>query len=233
MRILIVRHGDPDYEGDCLTALGRRQAAALAEYLKDYPIRKIYASPYGRAKETASYTAERLSLPVLPLPFVREMMDVLVPSRIRDDLAAWHLPPRDLFELSKNPDYASLPPFDRTALKERMDEMSEGTRELLSEFGAVPLPEGYELSRDLSGEGDIAVFCHQGSGIAWIAHLLQIPLLTAWRIFYISTTSLTTLLLEQSEEHYGTFRVLGLGEVPHLSLAGVECRKNGLIYNTT
>ena len=31
MRIIFVRHGEPDYENDCLTETGRRQAAAAAE----------------------------------------------------------------------------------------------------------------------------------------------------------------------------------------------------------
>ena len=31
MRILLIRHGDPDYEHDTLTEKGRREAALLAE----------------------------------------------------------------------------------------------------------------------------------------------------------------------------------------------------------
>jgi probable phosphoglycerate mutase len=35
MRIVFVRHGEPDYENDCLTAEGRRQAAAAAEFAEE------------------------------------------------------------------------------------------------------------------------------------------------------------------------------------------------------
>ena len=31
MRILLIRHGDPDYDNDTLTEKGRREAALLAE----------------------------------------------------------------------------------------------------------------------------------------------------------------------------------------------------------
>ena len=31
MRILMIRHGDPDYEHDSLTEIGRREAALLAK----------------------------------------------------------------------------------------------------------------------------------------------------------------------------------------------------------
>ena len=35
MRILLIRHGDPDYENDTLTVKGHREAALLAETAKD------------------------------------------------------------------------------------------------------------------------------------------------------------------------------------------------------
>ena len=35
MRIVFVRHGEPDYEHDCLTPLGRLQARAAAERLRE------------------------------------------------------------------------------------------------------------------------------------------------------------------------------------------------------
>ena len=35
MRIIFVRHGEPDYVRDCLTDTGKEQAAAAAERLAD------------------------------------------------------------------------------------------------------------------------------------------------------------------------------------------------------
>ena len=34
MRILLIRHGDPDYENDALTEAGRKEAEALSERMK-------------------------------------------------------------------------------------------------------------------------------------------------------------------------------------------------------
>lgn len=47
-----------------LTALGRTQAAALAEKLAGRPIQRIYTSPILRARETAEIVATRLNLPI-------------------------------------------------------------------------------------------------------------------------------------------------------------------------
>ena len=61
MKLIIVRHGDPDYEHDTLTEIGRAEAQCLAERLKQHPdIAAFYVSPLGRAQDTAAYTLEAL-----------------------------------------------------------------------------------------------------------------------------------------------------------------------------
>ena len=73
MRILFVRHGQPNYEKNCLTEIGHRQARDTALRLRDEGIEAVYSSPYGRALETAQYTADALGLPVQVLDFMREL----------------------------------------------------------------------------------------------------------------------------------------------------------------
>ena len=64
MRIILVRHGHPNYADDCLTPLGRKHAAAAAQRLRDEGIQKIFSSTCGRAMETARHTADLLGLSV-------------------------------------------------------------------------------------------------------------------------------------------------------------------------
>ena len=73
MRLIFVRHGEPDYAKDCLTENGKEQAACTADRLKDEDIRAVYASPMGRAMETASYTAKQHGLKVNVLDFMHEI----------------------------------------------------------------------------------------------------------------------------------------------------------------
>ncbi len=59
MKILIIRHGDPDYEHDTLTEKGRREALALADRLDKLSVAAAYVSPLGRAKDTAAPALDR------------------------------------------------------------------------------------------------------------------------------------------------------------------------------
>jgi len=83
--MILLRHGqsefnlhfgatrrDPGIPDPPLTELGRRQAEAAAEALAGERIRRIIASPYTRALQTAEPIARRLNLPVLVTPTVRE-----------------------------------------------------------------------------------------------------------------------------------------------------------------
>ena len=45
MRILMIRHGDPDYVNDTLTEKGWREAALLADTAKDLSLGDCYVSP--------------------------------------------------------------------------------------------------------------------------------------------------------------------------------------------
>ena len=75
---LLIRHGENDYvkkgrlaghtPGVHLNEHGRLQAQALAERLKDTPIKAIYSSPLERALETAEPLAKTLNLETIPRP---------------------------------------------------------------------------------------------------------------------------------------------------------------------
>jgi broad specificity phosphatase PhoE len=79
--LFLVRHGETDWNADGrlqgqtdrpLSDFGRRQARQLAEGLADERLQAIYASDLARARETAEIVAERLRLPVVLDPDLRE-----------------------------------------------------------------------------------------------------------------------------------------------------------------
>ncbi len=79
--LLLVRHGETDWNADGrlqghtdrpLSDYGRRQAQKLADALEGEEFDAIYASDLARARETAEIVAERLRLPVVLDPDLRE-----------------------------------------------------------------------------------------------------------------------------------------------------------------
>ena len=83
--MILLRHGqsefnlhftatrkDPGIPDPKLTELGHAQAAAAAEALAGEGVRRIIASPYTRALQTAAPIARRLDIPVHVMSTVRE-----------------------------------------------------------------------------------------------------------------------------------------------------------------
>ena len=72
MRILIIRHGDPDYEKDSLTQKGWHEAELLADKMEKTDVTAFYVSPLGRAQDTASVTLKRLGRNAKTYHWLRE-----------------------------------------------------------------------------------------------------------------------------------------------------------------
>src|SRR5262245_45306429 len=91
----LVRHGQVDRSVDPvdppLSDVGRQQAEQVAAYLRDRPIRQIYASPLRRAQETAAPLAASLNLPVIVDARLRERANFGdLPGQTREEfIALW------------------------------------------------------------------------------------------------------------------------------------------------
>ena len=84
MRILLIRHGDPDYINDCLTEKGRREASLLADLMEKETVKDFFVSPLGRARETASYTLKRLKRTAEEKDWLREF-----PAKLEVEDSVW------------------------------------------------------------------------------------------------------------------------------------------------
>ena len=79
MRLILIRHGDPDYEHDTLTQKGRREAALLAERTKKWKVNDVYTSPLGRARATAQPSLQNWGKEAVVLDWAQEFF-YLVPD---------------------------------------------------------------------------------------------------------------------------------------------------------
>ncbi|MGG5258433.1 histidine phosphatase family protein [Phycicoccus avicenniae] len=78
-RVVLARHGEAEYEtglttddGGCLTVVGRQQARALGEALRDENVARVWCSPLSRAVQTAEIAAGVLGVDVVVREGLRE-----------------------------------------------------------------------------------------------------------------------------------------------------------------
>ncbi len=174
MRLIFIRHGDPDYKNDCLTPLGRTQAEHTAQRLQEEPIRRIFASPMGRTRETASFTAALHGLAIEPLDFMHEIDWGTVPGAETVPFGGhpWTLGFRFLTESSAEaaPEWREHPYFRDNICLGYYDRVAAGFDAFLEEFGLIRKGMLYEAKKPC--EDTIALFAHGGSGAVMFAHVL-------------------------------------------------------------
>ncbi len=220
MRLLIIRHGDPDYERDDLTEKGLREANLLADYLQKEKINAFYSSPLGRAKHTCAITAERFQTPITVLPWLREF-DHPVDMDGQPHLM-WDFPPE---YLEKNPDlydasrWLDTPVAQSGNIRKYYEEMANGLDELLAKHGYERAGRYYRVTRP--NRDTVALFCHFGLESMLLSHIMNLAPVPLSHHFVARTSSVTTLYTEERREGVALFRCCGYGELSHL-LAGNE-----------
>ena len=210
MRIVFVRHGEPDYARDCLTELGRIQAKNAAQRLLGEGIGEIYASPLGRARETAPAAAEVLGLPVKTLDFMEEVRwgsadgEALYagghPWAIADEMA------RQGMELNRA-DWRDAPWFRTNRVVECVDRVERGIDEWLAGFGYLREGKHYRHTAEEEQHKTVALFSHGGSSCAAMGHILGLPFPYAIALLHLDFTGITVVRLDSRA---------GMGAIPQL-----------------
>ena len=220
MKLLIIRHGDPDYVNDTLTEVGHKEADLLAKFLTDQTIDKIYVSPLGRAQKTAEYTCKAKGMEATTLDWLREF-----PARVkkpnRDDSVAWDWLPADwtrIEEFFDRNEWLNATAMQEAGVPEKYAYVTNGLDALLAEHGYVR--EGCTYRVTQSNEDTIAFFCHFGLECVLLSRLLNVSPMVLWHGTCAAPTSVTTIYTEEREEGIASFRVAGIGDVSHLYVGG-------------
>lgn len=215
MRIVFVRHGEPDYRRDCLTETGKRQAAAAAARLEREGITEIYASPLGRAAETAAYTAERLRLPVRTLDYMREISwgGPDVPENGHPwTLSDWMISLEDFDFYGR--DWRKHPFFEKNRATAFAEELGSRFDELLLSHGYRH--EGTRFFCDTSNAETFAVFSHGGSGACVLSHLLALPFPYVCTVMPYEFTSIIILEFPVRKGEYVHPRIELFNDAAHI-----------------
>ena len=213
MIIYIIRHADPDYSKDTITDFGWKEANALADWLKNERIDKIYTSPMGRAIDTAKPTCEAKNMTSEILPWTKEHSDYMTAYKMTHDHECSYS-----FSLEKGIyDYKD---FEDSERMKTVEEMIKNSDEFLASHGYVREGAFYKATKE--NDERIAVFCHGGFGGAWISHLIGLPTGLSFSALSVSTTSVTEIYFPSVENKYVRPQLKRFGEIHHIRSAGLK-----------
>ena len=222
MKLLIVRHGDPDYAKDSLTEKGWREARYLSERLIKMGIDDFYVSPLGRARATASFTLDRLGQTAEVKDWLQEFpARIEEPSRPGEQKIAWDWLPEDWTKEERfyqADHWFEVENMRKGHVKELYDQVAAGLDEILARHGYVREGNYY---RTAQGNTDtVALFCHFGVECVMLSHLLHISPMPLWHGSCALPSSVTTLVTEERRKGIASFRMLSFGDLSHLYVHG-------------
>lgn len=229
MKILIIRHGEPDYSIDSLTEKGWREAELLSKRLCAMDIADFYVSPLGRAKDTAKPTMEKLGRELQVLPWLREFRGTVINPNTGERKIPWNLAPQYWTkqpELYESEGWRENGLFRTGDMLKVYDETAAGVDELLAKYGYVR--DGGIYRCEENDETTIVLFCHFALGMTILSHILNISPAVMWQCFFMPASSVTTLVTEERVKGEVFFKCMQLGDTSHLFAGDEPVSKAGL-----
>lgn len=224
MKLIIVRHGDPDYVHDSLTEEGWREAEALSDYLAQTTADEYYVSPLGRARDTASLTLKKLRREEVILPWLREFTyPCKKPNDKGSEDIAWDWYPSDWTgkeSFFKADEWYNEREMKEAGIKAHYDEVCTSLDKFLSAHGYER--EGKMYRARESNTKTIVFFCHFGVESVLLSHLMNTSPMVIWHSFCALPSSFTTIVTEEREKGCAYFRMTGFGELAHLYMKGIK-----------
>ena len=221
MKILLIRHGEPDYAIDSLTEKGWREAELLADRLASMPVEAFYCSPLGRAQDTARPILQRLGRDAETLDWLQEFRGTVLNPKTGKQSYAWDFLPQ---YWTRCPELGDLEAWKQNALiatgnsAEIYEDTVKGLDTLLSRYGYHR--RGALYTTEQNSSNTIALFCHFGISMNILSYLLRIPFHLLLHGFIMAPSSITTLVTEERIPGEVWFRCTALGDTSHLFSAG-------------
>ena len=231
-----IRHGDPIYDPDSLTALGKEQAQAVAKRLSGHGFDRIYSSTSQRAIDTARPTCEILKKTPELLDFCHETYvwnDFSVETE--EGKRIWAFSDGEISKLFASCEMRNL--GDRWYEHESFSgkNFKAGIERVYNETDKFFKSLGYEHER-YTGRYQcisptterVALFAHQGFGLVFLSCLLDIPYPAFSTHFDMTHTGVTVINFEQNGE-YCIPKVLTLSSEAHIYAEGLPMKYNNTI----
>ncbi len=244
MKLIFIRHAEPNYELNCLTEKGMREAEILVNRTKNWNVTDFHCSNYGRAQATAAPTLSYFGREAEIHEWLHEF-DVFIddPEREGNRKICWDFSPRYLEEhpLLFDPHrWWEVPIMDGCGAKKEYDRVCGEFDALLARYGYTRKGLRYvtnhteasdsymkyngttlECMKNAPAEEPVLVFfCHLGVMMVLLSHLMNTSPCTLWHGIFVPPTSVTTVIAEERIPSEVYFRAQCIGDTAHLREAG-------------
>ncbi len=224
MKLVIVRHGEPDYTHDTLTERGWEEARLVADRICRLDVKDFYVSPLGRAKDTASCTLSRLHRTAVTCDWLREFQPQILRPDVSDQkMICWDWLPQDWTKedcFYHVDTWTDMPVMTEGNVKEEYDWVCSNLDALLEDHGYRRNGRYYRVLKP--NNDTLVFFCHFGLECVLLSHLTGISPMLLWHGFSAAPTSVTTVSTEERREGIASFRVNSFGDISHLYAASQE-----------
>ena len=220
MKLLIIRHADPDYSIDSLTEKGFKEAELLAQRMVRENADYYYCSTLGRAKDTIAPTLKMLSKKAQYFDWLQEFYSPIEYPEGVSKTHCWDLLPSDYV---KDDNFFELDNwYNATLYKDT--KIKDSYKWVCDEFDKLLATHGYQRNGKLynavkPNDVTLALFCHFGLECVLLSHLLNVPTPALWQGTMAAPTSVTTIYTEERQDGIASFRVQSFGDISHLYIA--------------
>ncbi len=242
MKLIFIRHAEPDYSIDSLTEKGFYEAQLLAKRTAGWKVTDFYCSPLGRAIRTSEPTLACHGRTAITCDWLQEFR-VPVSSEGRPDgkTIPWDFMPEYLNrypELLDANRWMDTPVMKSGNVKEAYENVCRNFDALLEKYGYERDGLAYSTTHTRSScdymvyngttkecmanhkdeEPVLVFFCHLGIMLCIMSHLLNTSPVTLWQGFFTPPSSVTVLSGEERIPGLAYFRCQMLGDTSHLRL---------------
>jgi probable phosphoglycerate mutase len=209
VELVLVRHAEPDWErayetasDPGLTDFGRKQAARVADHLKQRPLAALYCSPLERAKETAVAVGARQQLTAQIVSDLEEIRVPVLQYASQSEVDAYFAAAARRPLVNHWEGFPGGEPF--RAFQGRV---TAGIESVLAHYGVHPSATGSFTVWNAPARGHtlrIGVVGHGGTNAVILAHLLGIaPVPWEWCRFETPLAAVSNVALRAiSDEGY-------------------------------
>ena len=223
MRIVIIRHGEPDYDHDSLTEQGWKEAELLSDRIAKMDVTDFYVSPLGRARDTASLTLKKMGRTAETLDWLQEFQPRIIRPDLNERSIAWDWLPEDWMDAPVffDPDrWFDQPVMAEAGVKEKYQWIIQNFDQLLKKYGYERDGRYYHVVKE--SHDTIVLFCHFGVECVLLSRIFNISPMILWHGFAAAPSSVTILNSEERRQGKAVFRMSEFGDISHLYAGGEE-----------